>query len=87
MRDASAAVRTLLEAVATGSGRLVQDLLARLADGERFRYWRVQTTVGPCSFAMDDSSPENVACLYRRALDLVAGEDEALAAIAEALTS
>jgi predicted acylesterase/phospholipase RssA len=85
MRDASDAARTLLEAIATGSGRLVHDLLARLADGDRFRYWRLQTTVGSCSFAMDDSSPENVACLCQRARELVSETDEELSAIARAL--
>ena len=87
MRDASAAARTLLEAIATGSGRLVHDLLARLADGERFRYWRLQTTVGSCSFTMDDSSPENVACLYQCARELVSEADEELFAIVHALAS
>ena len=85
MRDASTAARTLLEAVATGGGRLAHLLLARLADGERFRYWRLQTTVGPCSFTMDDSSPENVACLYQRARELVSENDEELSAVTDAL--
>ena len=85
MRDVSAVARTLLEAVATGGGRMSQLLLARLADGERFRYWRLQTTVGSCSFTMDDSSPENVACLYERARELVSEKDEELSAIARAL--
>jgi hypothetical protein len=87
MRDVSAVARTLLEAVATGSGRLAHLLLARLADGERFRYWRLQTTVGSCSFTMDDSSPENVACLYDRAGGLVFEADEELAAIAHMLAA
>jgi hypothetical protein len=85
MWDASAVARTLLEAVSTGSGNLVHLLLSRLADGERFRYWRLQTTVGPCDFTMDDSSPENVACLYERARELVAERDEELAAITHTL--
>jgi uncharacterized protein len=87
MRDTSALARTLLEAVATGGGRLANDLLARLADGDRFRYWRLQTTVGSCSFTMDDSSPENVACLHQRARDLVVEKDEELSAIAHALAA
>lgn len=85
MRDASALARTLLEAVATGGGRLAHLLLARLADGERFRYWRLQTTVGSCSFTMDDSSPENVACLYQCARGLVLQKDEELSAVTDAL--
>jgi hypothetical protein len=87
MRDASAVTRTLLEAVSTGSGNLVHLLLARLADGERFRYWRLQTTVGACSFTMDDSSPENVACLYQRARELVSEQDEELSTITHALAT
>jgi uncharacterized protein len=87
MRDVSAAARTLLEAVATGGGRLAHQLLARLADSERFHYWRLQTTVGSCSFTMDDSSPENVACLYQRACELVVEKDEELSAIAHALAA
>jgi predicted acylesterase/phospholipase RssA len=87
MRDASTVARTLLEAVSTGSGKLAHQLLARLADGERFRYWRLQTTVGACSFTMDDSSPENVACLYERALELVSEKDEELSAIAHTLAT
>ena len=87
MRDASTAARTVLEAVATGGGRLAHLLLARLADGERFRYWRLQTTVGSCSFTMDDSSAENVACLHERARGLVAERDEELSAIVRALAA
>jgi hypothetical protein len=34
---------------------------------------------------MDDSSPENVACLYERARELVAERDEELAAITHTL--
>ena len=85
MGDSFRAARTLLEAVATGSGHLIHGLLTRLADGERFRYWRLQTTVGPCSFTMDDSRPENVACLSERARELVSESDEELSAIARAL--
>ncbi len=62
-------------------------LLARLADGERFRYWRLQTTVGSCSFTMDDSSPENIDCLYQRARELVSQKDEELSAITHALAT
>jgi predicted acylesterase/phospholipase RssA len=85
MRDVSAAARTILEAVATGGGRLAHLLLARLADGDRFCYWRLQTTVGSCSYTMDDSSPENVACLYKCAYALVSEADEELSAIARVL--
>jgi hypothetical protein len=87
MRDLSASSRTILEAVATGGGRLTHLLLARLADGERFRYWRLQTTVGSCSYSMDDSSPENVACLYQCARGLVAEAHEELSEIARALAA
>jgi hypothetical protein len=36
---------------------------------------------------MDDSSPENVACLYQRARELVSEADEELSAIVHALAS
>lgn len=87
MREASTAARAVLEAVSTGSGKLGHLLLARLAEGERLCYWRLQTTVGPCSFTMDDSSPDNVACLYERALELVAESDDELSAITRVLVS
>lgn len=87
MRDVSALARTLLEAVASGGGRLSHLLLARLADGDRFRYWRLQTTLGSCSFTMDDSSPENVTCLYQCARELVSEKDEELSAITRALAT
>jgi hypothetical protein len=87
MREASSAARTLLEAVATGGGRMADLLLARLADGDRFRYWRLQTTVGSCSYTMDDSSPENVACLYQCARELVSQRDEDLSAITHLLAT
>jgi predicted acylesterase/phospholipase RssA len=87
MRDISNTARTVLEAVASGGGRLAHLLLARLADGDRFRYWRLQTTVGSCSFVMDDSSPENVACLYERARELVSERDEELADITRTLVA
>ena len=85
LMDSYGTARTLLEAVATGSGSMGHALLAGLADGERFLYWRLQTTVGECSFTMDDSRSENVACLADRGRRLVAERDEELAAIALAL--
>ena len=87
MRDVSTAARTLLQAVASGGGRLAHLLLERLADGDRFSYWRLQTTVGSCSFVMDDSSPENAACLHERARELVLEQDEELAQIADVLVA
>jgi hypothetical protein len=36
---------------------------------------------------MDDSSPENVACLYERALELVSEADEDLSAIVRTLAT
>jgi predicted acylesterase/phospholipase RssA len=84
--DSVAVARTLLEAVATGTGRLVDQLLADFADGERFRYWRLQTTVEPCSYTMDDSRPENVRCLNERARDLVTRSQSILDEIGHVLT-
>jgi hypothetical protein len=34
---------------------------------------------------MDDSSPENVSCLYQRARELVSEKDEELSAVIHAL--
>jgi patatin-like phospholipase/acyl hydrolase len=85
--DSFGTARTLMEAVATGSGSMGDALLAGLADGERFRYWRLQTTVGSCSFTMDDSTSENVACLGERGRELVAESDEELAAIVQAVAA
>jgi patatin-like phospholipase/acyl hydrolase len=77
--------RALLEAVASGSGSMGDALLRGLADGERFRYWRVQTDVGACSFSMDDSRPENVACLAARGRELAGAARADLDAIAGAV--
>jgi len=60
-------------------------VLSGLADGDAFRYWRVQTTVGTCSFTMDDSTPENVACLGARARELVTEQATEIEAIASAV--
>jgi hypothetical protein len=71
-----------MSAVATGGGAMGDALLSGLADGDAFRYWRVQTTVGTCSFTMDDSTPENVACLGARARELVTEQASRLETIA-----
>jgi hypothetical protein len=77
--------QALLEAVARGGGAMGDALLAGLSDGERFRYWRIQTDVGTCSFAMDDSRPENVACLVARGRELARERRDDLDAIAAAV--
>ena len=85
MNDSFSTAGALMSAVATGGGRMGDALLAGLADGDAFRYWRVQTTVGTCSFTMDDSTPENVACLGARARELVTEKAAELEAIAAAI--
>ena len=80
--EPSVLAQALLEAVATGSGAMGNALLDGLADGDRFAYWRIQTDVGTCSFKMDDSRPENIACLSARARELAAERDAELAEIA-----
>jgi predicted acylesterase/phospholipase RssA len=85
MGDASVLAGTLLEAVASGSGAMGDALLRGLADGDQFHYWRIQTDVGACSFAMDDSSPENVACLSACARELALERRDDLDAIAAAV--
>jgi predicted acylesterase/phospholipase RssA len=78
--------RSLVEAVATGSGAMGHALLTGIANRESLAYWRLQTTVGTCSFAMDDSTPENVECLSARGADLVAERGDDLDAIAAAVS-
>ena len=73
MNDSFSTAQALMSAVASGGGAMGDALLSGVADGDAFRYWRVQTTVGTCSFTMDDSTPENVACLGARARELVEG--------------
>lgn len=80
--EPSVLAQALLEAVATGSGAMGNALLDGLADGDRFAYWRIQTDVGTCSFKMDDSRPENIACLSARARALADERDAELAEIA-----
>jgi uncharacterized protein len=83
--DSMVLAQALLEAVARGGGAMGDALLAGLSDGERFRYWRIQTDVGTCSFAMDDSRPENVACLVARGRELACERRADLDAIAVAV--
>jgi patatin-like phospholipase/acyl hydrolase len=83
--DSMVLAQALLEAVARGGGAMGDALLAGLSDGERFRYWRIQTDVGTCSFAMDDSRPENVACLVARGRELTRERGDDLEAIAAAV--
>jgi patatin-like phospholipase/acyl hydrolase len=82
MSDSFSTAQALMSAVATGGGAMGDALLSGLADGDAFRYWRVQTTVGTCSFTMDDSTPENVACLGARARELVTEQASRLETIA-----
>jgi uncharacterized protein len=85
LRTGDPLARALLEAVARGSGAMGDALLRGLADGERFRYWRMQTDVGTCSFVMDDSRPENVSCLSARARELASERSADLDEIAAAV--
>ena len=85
LNDSFSTAQALMSAVASGGGAMGDALLSGLADGNTFRYWRVQTTVGTCSFTMDDSTPENVACLGARARELVTEQAAQLEAIASAV--
>lgn len=79
-----ATVRTVMDAAMTGGGKVADETLeVLLTDPDR--YWRIQTTVGPCSFAMDDSSPQNVECLRSRAGELVGANETTLAEITNEL--
>ena len=84
--DSLTFARTLVEAVATGSGAMGHALLTAVANRESLSYWRIQTTVGTCSFAMHDSTPENVACLSARGANVVAERGDDLDAIAAAVS-
>ncbi len=80
-----AVARMVMEAAMTGSSVLGDALLTRIADDETFRYWRLQTTVGTCSFAMDDSRPANMRCLAELGQEVVAVYESELSAIAAML--
>jgi predicted acylesterase/phospholipase RssA len=82
-------VRQVMDASMTGGGQIADAVLRTLAstDGRPQRYWRIQTTVGECNFAMDDSSPLNTACLATLAQSLVQQHEADLAAIADAVTA
>jgi uncharacterized protein len=82
-------IRHVMDASMTGGGQIADAVLATLArtEGRPQKYWRIQTTVGDCNFAMDDSSPQNTACLAALAQAVVRKCEADLGAIAEALTS
>lgn len=79
--------RQVMEAAMTGGGELADALLQNLpiAQARPHRYWRIQTTVGPCNFGMDDSSPGNISCLASVADQLVEDRASDLAEIASAI--
>ncbi len=80
--------RRVMEAAMTGGGELADGVLARLFAGhEAARYWRIQTPVAACDFAMDNSHPDNLACLQRLANEVTTARREDLAAIGKALTA
>jgi uncharacterized protein len=77
-------VQMVMQASMTGGGALVDRTLSRLLV-EPARYWRFQTTLGSCNFAMDDSSDANVACLKECAAQLVAERLDELRDVTTAL--
>ena len=67
-------VRRVMDASMTGGGQMGGNaVLTNLTStvGRPQHYWRIQTSVDRCSFAMDDSSPGNIACLGELADKLV----------------
>jgi predicted acylesterase/phospholipase RssA len=76
--------RAVMEAAMSGGGELAHDLLSALPT-ELGRYWRIQSNVGSCNFAMDDASPANVACLSRLGLELVRSHQSDLAEVRDEL--
>jgi predicted acylesterase/phospholipase RssA len=82
-----AAVRQVMDAAMNGGGELGDWLLATLAStfGRPHKYWRIQTSIGPCNAAMDDSSEANLKCLRSLAEGLVRQRANDLAAIQGAI--
>lgn len=78
--------RQVMQAAMTGGGELAHALLERLLNvGPSARYWRLQTTLKNCNFAMDDSTPTNVACLKQLGLELVSSHESELNSIGSLL--
>jgi uncharacterized protein len=82
--NALSTARSVMEAAMSGGGELAHDLLSALP-AELGRYWRIQSSVGSCNFAMDDASPANVACLSRLGHELVRSHQSDLAQIRDEL--
>jgi predicted acylesterase/phospholipase RssA len=83
-----ATARNVMDAAMTGGGQVADAVLRSLAStGHPEHYWRIQTRVGSCSFAMDDSSPQNVACLAGLAARVVVDRAEDLAEIARVVAA
>jgi uncharacterized protein len=78
-----AVARRVMDAAMTGGGELSDAVLARLSAAGGARYWRIQTTVGPCDFNMDNSHPENLACLRRLAEQVLAENEADLKVVAD----
>jgi predicted acylesterase/phospholipase RssA len=79
-------IQAIFDATLTGSAALNDELLRRTLQQQRnFHYWRFQTDLGPCSSAMDNPRPENVACLRGIADDLVTESDGLFDEIASTL--
>ena len=70
--------RNVFEAAMSGSGEIAEFVLPTLMNlpDMPVRYIRLQTVVGQCSFAMDDSSPANTQCLAALANQMVVQESE-----------
>jgi predicted acylesterase/phospholipase RssA len=79
----------VMEAAMTGGGEVADTLLHTLTEtrGRTHRYWRMQTTVGDCNFAMDDSSAANIACLATVAERLVQERADDLDEIATVISA
>jgi hypothetical protein len=77
----------VLSAAMDGSSELQDKMLAGILNrpSEPARYWRVQTELGSCNFAMDDASDANVRCLLGVGEQMVATHGRELADIARVL--
>jgi predicted acylesterase/phospholipase RssA len=72
--------------MSAGSG-MADQTLSRLLNrpSAPAHYWRIQTDVGPCSFAMDDASADNVRCLLATGERMIEAHATQLAEIAQHL--
>jgi hypothetical protein len=70
-----------------GSSDIQDQMLATLLNRELepARYWRLQTEIAGCNFAMDDASESNIRCLLALGRQLAANNRANLANLVDQL--